>query len=285
MRGARVNFHDVARLAAPLRQCRTQSRENRIPMPRYKLTIEYDGRPFSGWQRQANAPSVQQSLEDAFLRFCGEAVVVNGAGRTDSGVHARGQVAHVTLSKWRRPFQISEAMNAHLRPHPIAVLQAEEAPDDFEARFDAIKRHYVYRIINRRASLTLEHGQAWLVKKRLDAEAMHEAAQRLVGKHDFSTFRDSQCQANSPLRTLDHITVLRVGDEIHVNVAALSFLHRQVRSMVGSLEHVGSGKWSAQDLSDALAAKDRARCGVVAPPDGLYLTQVDYPQYGESEAV
>ena len=280
MRGARVNFHDAALLAAPLGQCRTQSRKNRIPMPRYKLIIEYDGRPFSGWQRQANAPSVQQTLETAFLRFCGEEVVVHGAGRTDAGVHARGQAAHVTLSKQRRPFQISEAMNAHLRPHPIAVLHAEEVADTFEARFDAVKRHYVYRILNRRASLTLEHGQAWQVKKRLDAQAMHEAAQRLLGKHDFSTFRDAQCQANSPLRTLDHISVTRVGDEITVAVSALSFLHRQVRSMVGSLEHVGSGKWSAQDLSDALAARDRARCGVVAPPDGLYLTQVDYPTQG-----
>jgi len=246
-------------------------------MPRYKLLIEYDGRPFSGWQRQANAPSVQQALEDAFLRFCGEPVVVNGAGRTDAGVHARGQVAHVTLTKGRRPFQISEAMNAHLRPHPVAILQAEEVADTFEARFDAIKRHYVYRIINRRAPLTLERGQAWQVKKRLDAQAMHEAAQRLVGRHDFSTFRDSQCQANSPLRTLDHMSVTRIGDEIRIEVSALSFLHRQVRSMVGSLEHVGSGKWSAQQLADALAAKDRARCGMVAPPDGLCLTQVDYP--------
>jgi tRNA pseudouridine38-40 synthase len=249
-------------------------------MPRYKLTIEYDGRPFSGWQRQANAPSVQQALEEAFLRFCGEPVVVNGAGRTDAGVHARGQVAHVTLSKARRPFQISEAMNAHLRPHPVTVLKAEEAADTFEARFDAIRRHYVYRIINRRASLTLESGQAWLVKQRLDADAMHEAAQLLVGKHDFSTFRDSQCQANSPLRTLDQISVTRLGDDLRVEVSALSFLHRQVRSMVGSLEHVGSGKWTAQDLAEALAAKDRARCGMVAPPDGLYLTQVDYPLYG-----
>lgn len=246
-------------------------------MPRYKLTIEYDGRPFAGWQRQDNAPSVQQTLEQAFARFCGETVIVHGAGRTDSGVHATGQVAHVTLEKARRPFQISEAMNAHLRPHPIAVLSAEEVSDTFEARFDAIKRHYVYRIINRRAPLTLERGQAWQVKKRLDAEAMHEAAQRLLGRHDFSTFRDSQCQANSPLRTLDHISVTRMGDEIRVDVSALSFLHRQVRSMVGSLEHVGSGKWTAQDLADALEARDRARCGMVAPPDGLCLTRVDYP--------
>ena len=249
-------------------------------MPRYKLLIEYDGRPFAGWQRQANAFTVQQALEDAFLRFCGEPVAVNGAGRTDAGVHARGQVAHVTLSRSRRPFQISEALNAHLRPHPVGVLGVEEVAETFEARFDAIKRHYLYRIINRRAPLTLENGQAWLVKHRLDAEAMHEAAQLLVGKHDFSTFRDSQCQANSPLRTLDHITVTRVGDEICVEVSALSFLHRQVRSMVGSLEHVGAGKWTARDLADALAAKDRARCGMVAPPDGLYLTRVDYPSYG-----
>ncbi len=246
-------------------------------MPRYKLTIEYDGRPFAGWQRQANAPSVQQTLEQAFLRLSGETVTVHGAGRTDSGVHATGQVAHVTLAKIRTPFQLSEGINAHLRPHPIAVLKAEEVAETFEARFDAIKRHYVYRIINRRAPLTLERGQAWQVKQRLDAEAMHEAAQHLVGRHDFSTFRDSQCQANSPLRTLDHITVTRAGDEIRVDVSALSFLHRQVRSMVGSLEHVGSGKWTAQNLADALAAKNRARCGMVAPPDGLSLTQVEYP--------
>ena len=251
-------------------------------MPRYKLTIEYDGRPFAGWQRQANARTIQHELEDAFLRYCGEDVVVHAAGRTDAGVHARGQVAHVDLARTRSPNQIREAVNAHLRDRPIGVLLVEAAADTFEARFDALQRHYLYRIINRRAPLTLERGQAWLVMRKLDAEAMHVAAQRLVGRHDFTTFRDTQCQANSPVRTLDEISVTRCGDEISIKVSALSFLHRQVRSMVGSLEHVGSGKWTADDLTQALEAKDRARCGVVAPPDGLYLMQVDYPPMGES---
>ena len=247
-------------------------------MPRYKLTIEYDGRRFAGWQRQANALSVQQVLETAFQGFCGEAPVVHAAGRTDAGVHARGQVAHITLERTLRPDKIREAVNAYLRLQPVAVLQVEIVSDTFEARFDALQRHYLYRIINRRAPLTLEKGQAWLVKRRLDADAMQDAAQRLLGKHDFTTFRDTQCQASSPVRTLERMDVSRVGDEIRIEVSALSFLHRQVRSMVGSLEHVGSGKWQAGDLADALAAKDRARCGMVAPPDGLYLMRVDYPE-------
>lgn len=247
-------------------------------MPRYKLTIEYDGRGYAGWQRQANAPSVQQALEEAFFRFCGEELVVHAAGRTDAGVHARGQIGHVTLARPRSPNEIREAVNAHLMGEGVAVLLVEEASEDFDARFSAIKRHYLYRIMNRRAPLTFDRGLVWLVKRKLDVGAMHEAAQCLVGKHDFTTFRDTQCQANSPVRTLERISVARSGDEIHVEVSALSFLHRQVRSMVGSLEHVGSGKWSAADLRAALEARDRARCGMVAPPDGLYLMQVDYPE-------
>ena len=247
-------------------------------MPRYKLTIEYDGRGYAGWQRQANAPSVQQALEEAFLRFCGQTLVVHAAGRTDAGVHARGQIGHVTLERARSTNEIREAVNAHLAGEGVSVLLVEEASDDFDARFSAIKRYYLYRIMNRRAPVTLERGLVWHVKRKLDVRAMHEAAQSLIGKHDFTTFRDAQCQANSPIRTLERINITRAGDEIHVEVSALSFLHRQVRSMVGSLEHVGSGKWSADDLRAALEARDRARCGMVAPPDGLYLMQVDYPE-------
>ncbi len=246
-------------------------------MPRYKLTIEYDGRLYAGWQRQANAPSVQQALEEAFFRFCGEELVVHAAGRTDAGVHARGQIGHVTLSRARSTNEIREAVNAHLVHEGVAVLLVEEVDELFDARFSAIKRHYLYRIMNRRAPVTLERGLVWHVKRKLDVTAMHEAAQCLVGKHDFTTFRDAQCQANSPIRTLERISVTRSADEIHVEVSALSFLHRQVRSIVGSLEHVGSGKWSKDELREALEAKDRARCGMVAPPDGLYLMQVDYP--------
>ncbi len=246
-------------------------------MPRYKLTIEYDGRLYAGWQRQANAPSVQQALEEAFFRFCGEELVVHAAGRTDAGVHARGQIGHVTLSRARSTNEIREAVNAHLVHEGVAVLLVEEVGELFDARFSAIKRHYLYRIMNRRAPVTLERGLVWHVKRKLDVTAMHEAAQCLVGKHDFTTFRDAQCQANSPIRTLERISVTRSADEIHVEVSALSFLHRQVRSIVGSLEHVGSGKWSKDELREALEAKDRARCGMVAPPDGLYLMQVDYP--------
>ena len=246
-------------------------------MPRYKITIEYDGRPYVGWQRQENGLSVQQAIEEAFRKFCGQQLVVHGAGRTDAGVHASGQVAHVILNKLWRTDVVRDAVNAHLRPHPIAILAAEEVPEEFDARFSANKRHYVYRIINRRADLALDHGLAWLVRRKLDATAMHEAAQLLVGKHDFSTFRDSECQANSPVRTLERLDVVQEGDRIDIHVSALSFLHRQVRSMVGSLEHVGSGKWTARDLRDALDACDRARCGQVAPADGLYLSRVDYP--------
>lgn len=245
-------------------------------MPRYKLTLEYDGTPFCGWQRQANGRSVQQAVEEAIGRFAGEAVTIRGAGRTDTGVHAKAQVAHVDLARAWTPNTLREALNAQLRPEPVAVLRAEEAAADFDARFSATSREYLYRIVNRRAPLTLEAGRAWLVKRRLDAERMHEAAQRLVGRHDFSTFRDSECQATSPMRTLERLDVTRESAEILVRARALSFLHRQVRSMVGSLEHVGSGRWTADDLAAALDARDRARCGMVAPAAGLYLVAVEY---------
>jgi tRNA pseudouridine38-40 synthase len=247
-------------------------------MPRYKLTIEYDGTPFVGWQMQGAGAgaSVQGVLTEAFAALCGHPVKVAGAGRTDAGVHALGQVAHIDLAKEWRADKLRDAVNAHLRPHPIAVLSAEKAADGFDARFSAKKRHYLYRIANRRPDLALERLRAWRVPRRLDVEAMHAAAQRLVGKHDFTTFRSTECQAKSPVKTLDQLDVTRTGDEVRIETSARSFLHNQVRSMVGSLVLVGDGKWSADDLTDALAARDRAKCGPVAPPDGLYLVRVDY---------
>jgi tRNA pseudouridine38-40 synthase len=245
-------------------------------MPRYKLTIEYDGTPFSGWQWQDHAPSVQRVLVDALVAFCGHAVKVTGAGRTDAGVHALGQVAHVDLEKDWRVDKVRDALNAHLRPHPVAVLSAEKVADGFDARFSARKRHYLYRIANRRPDLALDRLRAWRVPRKLDVDAMHAAAQRLVGKHDFTTFRSTECQAKSPEKTLDQLDVSRYGDEVHVKTSARSFLHNQVRSMVGSLALVGDGKWSADDLSAALTARNRAACAPVAPPDGLYLVSVDY---------
>jgi tRNA pseudouridine38-40 synthase len=245
-------------------------------MPRYKLIIEYDGTPFAGWQWQEGAPSVQRALTDAVTALCGHAVKIAGAGRTDAGVHALGQVAHVDLEKDWRPDKVRDAVNAHLRPHPIAILSAEKVADDFDARFSAKKRHYLYRIANRRADLALDRLRAWRVPRRLDVEAMHDAAQRLIGKHDFTTFRSTECQAKSPVKTLDRLEVTRAGDEVHINTSARSFLHNQVRSMVGSLAFVGDGKWSADDLAAALAACDRAACAPVAPPEGLYLARVDY---------
>ena len=245
-------------------------------MPRYKLTIEYDGANYAGWQRQTNGASIQQALEEALSALTGERPTVHGAGRTDAGVHAMGQVAHVDLNREWRGWRLSEAINAHLAPQPIAVLAAEPARDDFDARRSAAMRCYLYRIVNRRAPLTFERGRAWQVKRRLDAAAMHEAAQALLGRHDFSTFRDSQCQAKSPVRTLARLDVTRAGDRVEFSVAALSFLHRQARSMVGSLVEVGLGKWSAADLKAALEAADRSRCGQVAPACGLYLARVDY---------
>jgi len=245
-------------------------------MPRYKLTLEYDGAPFVGWQRQENGLSVQEALEGALFAMTGESAIAHGAGRTDAGVHALGQVAHVDLQRDWDPFRLGEGLNALIRPQPVAVLKVEPVGEDFDARRSASARHYRYRIINRRAPLTLERSRAWRVKPALDAEAMHEAAQALVGRHDFSTFRDTQCQAKSPVRTLDRLDVIRAGDEVRVEASALSFLHRQVRSMVGSLVEVGSGRWSAGELKAALDAADRSRCGQVAPPHGLALVRVDY---------
>ncbi len=243
---------------------------------RFKLTIEYDGAPFLGWQRLADGPSVQGALEDAVEKLTGARSDVIGAGRTDSGVHAAGQVAHVDIDKPFEAWKLAEALNAHLRPHPIAVLEADIAAPDFHARFDAVRRSYSYLVINRRAPLTFDRDRAWRIGPELDAEAMAAAAKRLVGKHDFTTFRDSQCQAKSPVKTLDLAEVDRYGDWIEFVFEAQSFLHRQVRSMVGTLVEVGLGKMSADDVADALAAADRARCGPVAPPDGLSLTRVDY---------
>ncbi|TMK48044.1 MAG: tRNA pseudouridine(38-40) synthase TruA [Alphaproteobacteria bacterium] len=245
-------------------------------MPRYKLIIEYDGTPFSGWQIQDNAPTVQGALEQAVKAICGEDVRVNGAGRTDAGVHALAQVAHCDIAKHFVPGRLRDGLNAHLRPHPIGVLAAEVVPDNFEARFSAIKRHYLYRITNTRANLALDIDRTWRVPRRLDTDAMHQAAQRLLGKHDFTTFRDTECQAKSPEKTLDQLDVVRRGDAVSILTSARSFLHSQVRSMVGSLVWVGEGRWSADDLAAALAARNRAACGPVAPPQGLYLVKVDY---------
>jgi tRNA pseudouridine38-40 synthase len=247
-------------------------------MPRYKLVIEYDGTPFAGWQWQANAPSVQQAVEEAIARFCGHAVRVGCAGRTDAGVHATQQVAHVDLEREWRPDTVRDAANAHLKPAPVAVLSAEPVPDAFNARTSAQARHYLYRILNRRAPAALEATRVWHVPRRLDAGLMHQAAQHLVGRHDFTTFRAAECQANSPLRTLDRLDVERVGDEIRVHASARSFLHHQVRSMVGTIAMVGDGRWTPQAVRDALEARERRRCGPVAPPTGLYLVGVDYPE-------
>ena len=246
-------------------------------MPRYRLTIEYHGAPFVGWQRQANGASVQQALEEAIRAFSHEEVVVKGAGRTDAGVHASGQVAHVDLARPVRPDVLRDATNAHLRPAPIAVLDAAEVADEFDARFSAIRRHYVYRIVDRRPPLALDAGRAWRVPRRLDAEAMDAAGKRLLGRHDFTTFRSAACQASSPLRTLDRLDVRREGESVVIETNARSFLHNQVRSMAGSLVEAGLGRWTADDMAAALAAADRAACGPVAPPEGLTLVRVDYP--------
>lgn len=245
-------------------------------MTRWKLTIEYDGAPFAGWQRQDNGPSVQAAIEQAILKLTTEQVTIAAAGRTDAGVHAYGQVAHADIAKPFAPDKLRDALNAHLRPHPVAILRAEEVADDFHARFSATARHYLYRIVNRRSPLTLDSGHAWQVQSELDASAMHRAAQHLVGHHDFTTFRAAECQAKSPVKTLDVFSVSRMGEEIQVTASARSFLHHQVRSMVGSLKLVGTGKWTERDMAKALAARDRSECGPVAPPDGLYLTRVDY---------
>jgi tRNA pseudouridine38-40 synthase len=246
-------------------------------MQRFRLTIEYDGRPFQGWQRQANAPSVQQALEEALLAVTGETTTVHAAGRTDAGVHARGQVAHVDVEKPLDAFRLSEALNARLRPNPVAIIACELADREFHARFDCVGRAYHYAIANRRAPLTFERGLAWQVARPLDAAAMHEAAQLLVGKHDFTTFRSVHCQSASAIKTLDRLDVVRQGDRILIVAEARSFLHHQVRSMVGCLRLVGDGSWQPGDLAAALAARDRAALGLNAPPDGLYFVSARYP--------
>ena len=245
-------------------------------MHRYKLILEYDGTPFVGWQMQENGPSVQGALARAIETFSGEVVVPRGAGRTDAGVHALGQTAHMDLVKDWQPDKIRDALNAQLRPDPISVLACERAREDFDARFSAVARHYLYRIIDRRAPLALERMRAWGVFRPLGAEAMHQAAQALIGNHDFTTFRSTECQAKSPTKTLDRLDVSRHGEIIRVETSARSFLHNQVRSMVGSLKLVGEGRWRADELRAALEARDRSACGAVAPPQGLYLVKVDY---------
>jgi len=245
-------------------------------VPRYKLIVEYDGRPFCGWQRQAHDLSVQQVLEEAIARFSGETVTTQAAGRTDAGVHALGQVVHFDLSRQWDPFKVREALNYHTKPHPVAIITAEAVGEEFEARFSATARHYEYRILNRRARAALDDGRVWHVPVPLDADAMHAAAQLILGKHDFSTFRAAECQANSPIRTLDRFDVSRQAEMIVITASARSFLHSQVRSMVGSLKLVGDGKWTPADFRAALDAADRARCGPLAPPEGLYLTGVSY---------
>jgi tRNA pseudouridine38-40 synthase len=245
-------------------------------MPRYKLILEYDGTPFAGWQRQAGDLTVQQVVEDAIEKMSGERVAIQAAGRTDSGVHALGQVVSFDLSREWDPFRISEAVNYHTKPHPIAVVNCAAVGDSFEARFSATARHYEYRILNRRGRPALDDLRVWHCPMALDAMAMHEAGQMILGKHDFTTFRASECQAKSPVKTLDRLDISREGEMIVVRASARSFLHSQVRSMVGSLKLVGEGKWTASDFRAALNAADRSRCGPLAPPEGLYLVRVDY---------
>jgi tRNA pseudouridine38-40 synthase len=245
-------------------------------MPRYKLLLEYDGGPYNGFQAQADQPTVQGSLERAVTAFCGEAVRVHAAGRTDTGVHATGQAAHIDLEKDWPAETVRNALNAHLRPEPIVVLEADVAPEGWHARFSATERRYRYRILNRASPPGLEQARVWHVKAPLDAGAMHAAAQVLVGHHDFTTFRDVACQAKSPMKTLDVASVERVGEAVVLVFEARSFLHRQVRSMTGSIAEVGLGRWTAEDLRAALEARDRTACGQVAPADGLYLTGVSY---------
>ncbi len=249
-------------------------------MPRYKLTIEYDGTPYCGWQRQINQPTVQETLEKAIEAFCGHPATVFGSGRTDAGVHAIAQIAHVDLDQQWDPFKVCNAANAHLRGSTIAVLNVEQVSDEFNARFSALARHYLYRIITRRAPLTVEAKRAWNVKVPLDVAAMHEAAQHLLGLHDFTTFRSTECQAKSPVKTLAQLDVTCTdkidGQHLEIHVSAPSFLHNQVRSLAGSLKNVGDGRWATKDLVDALEARDRKRCGPVAPAHGLYLIEVEY---------
>jgi tRNA pseudouridine38-40 synthase len=254
-------------------------------MPRYRITIEYDGTPFVGWQFQINGRSIQGELERALKQFSGETAGVRGSGRTDAGVHALGQVAHFDLVRDWEPFKIREAFNYHLKPLPIAVLDCDYAPEGFDARFSAVARHYLFRILNRRALPALDQNRVWWQPVPLDAAAMHEAAQHLIGRHDFSTFRAAGCQAKSPIKTLNKLDVSRVGEEIHITTSARSFMHNQVRSMVGSLKLVGAGRWAPDDMRRALEAKDRSACGPVAPPEGLYFVRVDYGPTARPPAV
>jgi tRNA pseudouridine38-40 synthase len=246
-------------------------------VPRYKLTIEYDGAGLVGWQRQPQGLSVQEALETAVAKFCGETVTVHGAGRTDAGVHALAQVAHLDLTRGQPADVIRGALNHYLRQTAISVLAVETARADFDARLDAVERVYVYRILNRRAPAALERGRVWRVAPPLDAGAMADAARHLLGHHDFTTFRDRLCQAKSPMRTLDALEVRRIGDEIRIEARARSFLHRQVRNMVGTLELVGIGRWQPADVAAALAQRDRRAGGPTAPAEGLYLVEIRYP--------
>jgi tRNA pseudouridine38-40 synthase len=246
-------------------------------MTRFAFTVEFDGRPFMGWQRQSHGPTVQQAIEDAIARVTGEAAIVHAAGRTDAGVHGLAMRAHADIAKPITPFRLMEAVNALARPNPVAILDCVIVPDDWHARFTCTGRAYVYRIVNRRAPLTHEAGLAWRVIQPLDANAMHRAAQHLIGLHDFTTFRSAHCQSASPVKTLDRLDVERDGDRISIHAQARSFLHHQVRSMVGCLGLVGMGRWSPQDMADALVAADRSRLGLNAPPDGLYFVRADYP--------
>jgi tRNA pseudouridine38-40 synthase len=246
-------------------------------MHRWKLTVEYDGSGFVGWQRQENGSSIQEKLEKAVGKFCQETVTAHAAGRTDAGVHALGQVVHIDIAKDTDADTVRDALNFHLRPCPISVVSAEAVPDDFHARFSATARHYVYRVLNRRAPVAVGRGLVWHVAVPLDAEVMDAAARTLTGTHDFTTFRASQCQADSPVKSIDYARVRRSAETIELEVGARSFLHHQVRSIMGSLKLVGEGKWSVGDFRDALEAADRTRCGPVAPAHGLYLTKVDYP--------
>jgi len=254
------------------------------PVPRYRLTIEYDGGDFVGWQRQANGPSVQAALEQAVFAFAGERVTAAAAGRTDAGVHALGQVVHLDLAKAWPAATVRDALNFHLKPAPVTVLEAAAAAPGFHARFSATARRYHYRIVNRRTPLALERGRAWQVAEPLDAAAMERAAAALIGPHDFTTFRSSHCQARSAVKTLDRLEVGRAGDEVRIEARARSFLHHQVRAMVGTLKLVGEGKWGPAEVARALAARDRAACGPTAPAHGLYLAAVEYgaPPEGNS---
>jgi tRNA pseudouridine38-40 synthase len=245
-------------------------------VPRYCLKLEYDGTPFAGWQRQADALSVQQVVEQAIEKMSGEKIAVQAAGRTDSGVHALGQVVSFDLTREWDPFRIREALNFHTKPYPVAIIEAAAVPASFEARFSAIARHYEYRILNRRGRPALDDLRVWHCPMGLDTERMHVAAQAILGRHDFTTFRSAECQAKSPEKTLDRFVVSREGEIIVVRASARSFLHSQVRSMVGSLKLVGEGKWTPRDFRAALDARDRSRCGPLAPPEGLYLVRVDY---------